>query len=302
MAKVALKATTTDMLPIQAVGTYQGLKSPFVNGLVVLFNGAINSFVPAVPGATASATIPFPAPIFLCGDMTNGIVVSDGAQNMAYLTGIGNTGASWNTLPSLPLPLEGGTTSEPFAALSGDLANGLVAFDGFNLFSMTLGSAPFEWHMMTQPPAIGTLQYIAGDPTNGVLLVIAPTAGGPSVLYYSQGCSCNWVQVTASTPGLQLVKIKVEQVCGTGSGFVIYGENQLFTLVLKYTPSSATAPATCTAVATKFAPPPFAITNLTGDPVNGCTATCDTSGLIATTTAKFDFWTVINAQPPVQQQ
>jgi hypothetical protein len=48
----------------------------------------------------------------------------------------------------------------------------------------------------------------------------------------------------------------------------------------------------------RLPPPPFAVTAITGDPVNGCTALAGASGLIANTGNSFSGWTVISASAP----
>jgi hypothetical protein len=311
MATAAKKSAASATPAFQVTGTYTGLKTPQISGIVVLHDNTITSYTATAPSAVSTdPTAESPLtnrPAALCGDITNGVAITDGTS-VAYLTGVGVVGAKWNSLPDLPPPLQNPSDKESVAELCGDLANGLIAYNSYNLFNLTFSSmpAPYEWYAMAALPG-GTLTTIAGDPTNGVLLVMTPETdagqpSGPSVLYYSLGCSCAWVPVTNSGPGLPVVKVQVDLACGNGSGFVIYGENQLFTLSLKYAPATATAAASCIATSTTRPSPPFQVDDLSGDPTNGCTAICASSGLIATTTGTFASWTVINAVPPDQSQ
>lgn len=273
-----------------------GVLSAKINpGIVALHDNVLNSF-------TAPALAPFqsikPAitPVLLVGDLANGVAVSDGST-IQYL-GPGAFGApepKWKTLNAYS------SSNVKYVALSGDLNSGLIAFDGANLHSLSFSASANAWGLMTAPPE-GTVTGLAGDPTNGVLLVVTPAPAAPgepaaSQLYYAQGgCTCSWTPVSIAPPGLPILSIAVEQVCGAGTAFVIYGEGQLFTLSLKLTPSTATTAATCVGTLTPKPAPPFIITALAGDPT-GCTAAGAASGLIAST-ANFTTWTVVNAVAP----
>lgn len=293
-------------------GTYQGLKAPMVNGIVTLANGLVNSYVPGSSQPTGSSTPTLSNPAGLCGDMTNGIAVFSGTR-VAYLNGVGVPAASWYSLPSLPsVPGANGGSGSPstqpgssspaaasIKAMCGDLVNGLVITDGTNLYSMLFNGGPQEWTLMTAPPP-GPILGIAGDPTNGMLLVIGSATGGPSSLFFaSGGCSCAWVPLTSGGSSLPVARIRVSLVCGTaGNGFVIYGENQFYSYMVKFTAATASAPAVAAATPNRLPSPPFAITALVGDTVNGCTAIAADSGLIANAPATLAAWTVINAAKP----
>lgn len=283
----------------QITGTYQGLKAPAVNGVVALSNNQIQCFAPGNVALQSASPTLTAAASSLCGDMTNGIAVYGGAV-VAYMTGVGIVGASWYTLPALSNG-SGSGSAPTIQAMSGDLANGLVVTDGTNLYSIVFNGQPLEWSLLSAPPA-GTITAIAGDPTNGILLVIAPPAGGPSCLYFSgPGCSCSWVALTAAGTSLPTAKIMVSLASGTaGNGFVVFGENQFYTYTIKFSAAAGTTPATAVATPNKLpVQPPFAVTDLTGDATNGCTAVAAASGLIATCANTFATWTVVNAVAPV---
>ena len=297
----------------QITGTYQGLKAPAVNGVVALWNNKILCYSPVTNIAVQSPGPSLDAPLVtLCGDMTNGIAVYAGSR-VAYLNGVGIAGASWYALPAPKwaapaaasgaaetAATRGGQKAPTIKGMCGDLANGLIITDGSNLYSIIFNGQPLEWALLPAPPA-GTIISIAGDPTNGILLVVA-AQGGPSSLYFSgSGCSCGWVPLTATGTSLPTAKIKVSLATGnTANGFVVFGENQFYTYTVKYTAGAGATPATAVATPNKLtATPPFAITDLTGDATNGCTAVAAASGLIATSGPTLATWTVVNAAPPL---
>ncbi|UGQ48182.1 hypothetical protein [Massilia endophytica] len=273
-------------------GTYAGLKAPLVNGAVALVNNQVVSFTAPTSTPAQSSAPTLQNPQGLVGDMTNGIAVysNNGTATVACLNSVGFAGGNWYNLPALP-------ANTRIQAMCGDLQNGLVVSDGTNLYSMLFSGATLEWTLLSAPPA-GTISGIAGDPTNGILLVIGAN-GGPSSLYYAAGgCSCAWTPLTAASTSLPVARIKVSLVSGNANGFVIYGENQIYTYTVKFTAGTATAAATAVATPARMPSPPFTITALTGDPVNGCTVMAGSSGLIANTDKTFANWTVLNAAAP----
>lgn len=288
-------------------GTFAGLKAPSVNGVVVLSNNQLYSYTAPTSQPLQSTPLPAslttPGPVAgLCGDLTNGVAVYAGST-VAYLTGVGIYGAQWNTLPAVPTgsgtssSANGTTTTTApvITAICGDLVNGLVVADGASLYSMQFNGAAPEWTLLAAPPA-GTIAAIAGDPTNGVLLVMNNGAG-PSSLYYSAGgCSCSWVALTAPSTNLPVTKVQVAQACGSAAnGFILFGENQVLTVTVKYTAGTSSAPAVAAALQTRMPAPPFTLSDVTGDAINGCTALGGASGLIANAGSTFATWTVIGA-------
>lgn len=271
-------------------GGYQGAKAPLQNGVVALINNQVVSFSSPTSTPVQSTAPALANPQGLCGDINNGVAVYSGTK-VAYLNSVGVAGARWYSLPALP------SGAGSIKAMSGDLLNGLVISDGTNLYSLQFSGGAPEWTLLTAPPA-GTIIGVAGDPTNGVLLVIG-SANGPSSLYYAAGgCSCAWVPLSAGGSSLPVARIQVSLVCGNANGFIVFGENQFYTYTVKFTPGSATAPAVAAATPNRLPPPPFAVTAITGDPVNGCTALAGASGLIANTGNSFSGWTVISASAP----
>ncbi len=280
-------------------GTFTGLKPPAVNGIAVLTDSGVQSFTVAAAQGQPSAALPssLGTPIHLVGDLTNGVAVADN-KSIFYLTGVGVTGAVWNTLPT-----PNGMTN--IVAMCGDLANGLVITDGTNIYAWLFsGAGANEWTLLAAlptPPGQMVVSDMAGDPTNGVLLALSGTSGPSSLYFGGSGCSCAWVPVTSSGTSLPVARVQLQTVCGSyANGFVLFGENQMFTLTgLKYTASTSSAAGSCTASMAKIGNiPPFAITDLTGDPTNGLTARGGDSGLIANSLTPYAAWTLINAVAP----
>lgn len=281
-------------------GTFSGLKPPMVNGVVALINNAVVSFTAATPLLQASTTPPaaFATPAHITGDMTNGVAIANGTD-VAYLTGVGVSGAVWYTLPTPPL-----TTDSAIVSMCGDLANGLVISDGKNILALQFsGSEAMEWTLLAAPPnpSLAVID-MAGDATNGVLLVMGPSAGGPSTLYWgATGCSCSWTPITSAGTSLPVARVQVSNITGSyANGFVILGENQLFTITtMKATAGTGSVAGSCTCTLAKVAtPPPFAMTDMTGDATNGITARAAASGMIANALTPFAAWTLVNAVAP----
>jgi hypothetical protein len=262
------------------------------NAAIAIFNNQVLSLDSTAPGTLWRNSSALPAamgtPGGICGDYTNGIAVYAGNQ-VAYLTGVGVSGASWNMLPapftssaSAPQSIEG---------ISGDLVNGLVVYSGKNVYSLSFNSAPLEWTLMSVAPFPVT--GIAGDPTNGILLAVDANpngSSGPSSLYLGQGgCLCQWTALSGGS--LPVAKVKIDQLCGNlASGFVFYGENQLFALAVK--PGAAGAPPTATQ--TKLPTVPFPVLSLSGDATNGIAAIGGAGDLIAACPdSKSNSWNVV---------
>lgn len=303
-ASTPAPAPLPPMLTTSITGTFSGLKAPAVNGVVALVGGAVASFTVAAAQALPSTAPPaaFATPSHITGDLTNGVAIA-AAGNIAYLTGVGVPGAVWNTLTPPPL-----AKNASIVAMCGDLANGLVVSDGSNVYSWLFsGAGAQEWTLLGAPPVAAPNQPalsvidLAGDPTNGVLLVMGPLSGPSSLYWGGAGCSCSWVPLTSAGTSLPVARVQIRTVCGSAAnGFVILGENQLFTLgSIKYTPATSSALGSCTASLAKIAQqPPFTITDMTGDPTNGITARGAASGLIANALTPFAAWTLVNAVAP----
>ncbi|MCG2584152.1 hypothetical protein [Massilia sp. TS11] len=280
--------------PSTITGTFAGPKPPAVNGVAALIGGALQSFTAAAPVGTASSAMPKGlTPVHLVGDLTNGVAVAD-TKSIYFLTGVGVTGAVWNKLAA-PAGMSN------IVAMCGDLMNGLVVTDGTNIYAWCFsGTSANEWVPLAQLPAPGKVTDMAGDPTAGVLLTLS-NGSGPSSLYFGgAGCACSWVPVTSAGTSLPTARVAVQNLCGNyANGFVLYGENQLFTLTsLKYQAGTTAAAGSCSAALTKITNvPPFTITDLTGDPANGITAR---SGdvLIAWSSTPYASWTLVTAAPP----
>lgn len=283
--------------PNTITGIFANQKAPAVNGVAALLNGQVVSFTAPSAAGAPSTTLPsgLTSPVHITGDLTNGVAVAN-TTAIYYSTGVGVAGAAWY---SLPLPK--GMTN--IVAMCGDLANGLVITDGTNIYSWQFtGTAAQEWTLLAALPTAGqVVADMAGDPTNGLLLVIGGGTGPSSLYWGGMGCSCSWVPVTSAGTSLPQARVQVQMVCGSyANGFVLFGESQLFTLTgMKYTPSTSTTTGNCAASLAKVSGPvPFTITDMAGDATNGLTVRCGTSGLIAFAMSPYASWSVVNAVTP----
>lgn len=275
-------------------GTIVLPKAPALgNAITVIADGQVQSLNNTAPGTPWRNSTPLPhrhaeshhhfEPILLCGNAANGIVVSDGSK-VYYMTGVGIQGAVWNPIPDYP-------DSEPMKGMSGDPVNGVVGHNGSTAYYYDFVNG---WQPMGTSTHITKIDAIAGDPKNGVLIAAAhPHDAGPSTMWYAtSGCACTWVAFTG-----QPVKVKVSLLAGTTPNFLVYGENQLFTMTV--TAPTATV-ATASAAVAALPQTPFAIGALSGDGTaanNGITA-LDTSGaLVASAPAGAASWTVVALLP-----
>ena len=271
------------------------------NAIITLFNNQVQSLDNSTPGTQwrQSAALPqgFTAPGGICGDYNNGVAVYAG-NKVAYLTGVGVTGASWNVLPA---PFDTKPGGDTIQGISGDLSNGLVVFSGKHVYSMSFTTTPPEWVLLSVAPYPVTA--VAGDPTNGILIAVNANTSddannanpaGPSSLYLGQGgCLCQWAPLTGA--GLPVAKVQISYlVGGIANGFIFYGENQLFSLQVKPASGSGATQTPPVGTQTKLPPVPFAVQAISGDATNGIAAIGGTGDLIASCPdSKSNSWNVV---------
>ena len=221
-------------------------------------HGAAGTGAAGSPTSEPSATsVLIDKPDGMCGNGANGVVVFAG-NNINYLSSIGNVQATWKTLTS---PAFAGNATSPggIGGMVGDPITGLTAL-GYDLLGAQQvlqwlppvpGDAGPAWKAKQAPPFTATL--IAGDSTNGVLIVGLRHNGGSQAARSGPDCNCEW------KPAIS-IPFNVAMMCGDAvNGFVFYGEGQMMSLDAK-------------GVLTKLPCLNFSLTAMTGNAKDGVAA------------------------------
>lgn len=179
-------------------------------------------------GQTAAVTTSPAAPASqqgIAGNAASGVAYFNGRQ-VFYLTDIGNSKAKWKKLPDAPFAI---------TSICGDLKNGIVIQNGDMLAQITNGF-PQLWQSTAVSPRV-PIRGMAGDGTNGIAVFrdlskdLTDFDGDnkfvPSV-YTFIGKPYSAAQSTQEPP------IQIDLLVGDGaSGYLAFGENQLFSLDAK---------------------------------------------------------------------
>jgi len=233
--------------------------SPAANvGITILDDAGKISYLDNVnPVGRWSSETKSPGPNFtgtklICGDNVNGIAVAK-AGALTYLGALGNSDANWRTVTK---PLAGDTIK----AITGDNVNGLTAISvKGDVYQLAGNDSKAEWKLLSKPFETETPGLIAGDKSS---LLVVSAQSKDSIMRASPDC-CSW------SPQLPKSPIQIDLITGNAtSGFVAYGEGQLYSLDAK-------------GVWTKLLRPNFKITALSGNAKDGVVALLGAGDVVA---------------------
>lgn len=150
----------------------------------------------------------------ISGDNLHGIIAASG-HSIRYLRSLGNPGAQWRTA-------EKSFPEDKILALAGDNANGLAAIGSKGVYQLPAYDSKIDWKLLAAPFEDGVKPVLLSGDVKGGLLVV----GGDDrdqVARSSADC-CSWTAVPKSP-------IKIDIITGNiTSGFIAYGESQLYAL------------------------------------------------------------------------